>query len=292
VRATDAAGNLSSYSNAAEAATADTTAPTPPTITAQPQSIDVVVGQTATFSVFAAGTAPLSYQWKKNGTNISGAANASYTTPATILSDSGDTFSVTVDNSEGSVTSNTATLTVTAVAASCADTNTRCVGAGQEYASIQAAANAARAGDTVLVSAGTYNEKVSTVRSGTANARITFRASGKVVIKTFSSIGHDYITVDGFEMTAANEGFMMRWNGDYGQLLNNIIHDTGADWGVVDADGNNFYASGNRYYSSTGPGDDLTVFMVGGNNSVVENNEIGPGKDLAAILIATVGVMA
>ncbi len=40
-------------------------------------------GQTATFSVVAGGTSPLTYQWQSNGTPISGATTASYTTPAT-----------------------------------------------------------------------------------------------------------------------------------------------------------------------------------------------------------------
>jgi hypothetical protein len=63
--------------------------------------------------VAATGTAPLSYQWQKNGANIAGATAASYTTPATATPDSGSTFVVVVSNSAGSVTSNAVTLTVT-----------------------------------------------------------------------------------------------------------------------------------------------------------------------------------
>jgi hypothetical protein len=62
--------------------------------------------------VVAAGTAPLSYQWQKNGVNIAGATSAGYTTPATVTSDSGSTFDVVVTNTAGTVTSSTATLTV------------------------------------------------------------------------------------------------------------------------------------------------------------------------------------
>jgi hypothetical protein len=62
--------------------------------------------------VKATGTAPLSYQWRKNGANIAGATSASYTTPATTAADNGTLFSVVVSNSAGSVTSNNATLTV------------------------------------------------------------------------------------------------------------------------------------------------------------------------------------
>ena len=91
--------------------------PVPPTITTQPANQRVTAGQTATFTVVAAGTAPLSYQWQKNGVNVAGATSASYTTPATTTSDSGSTFAVVVSNTAGTVTSATATLTVNAASA-------------------------------------------------------------------------------------------------------------------------------------------------------------------------------
>jgi len=72
----------------------------------------VNVGQAATFSVVAAGTPPLTYQWQKNGADITGATLASYTTPATATGDSGEMFRVVVSNSAGKVTSNSAALTV------------------------------------------------------------------------------------------------------------------------------------------------------------------------------------
>ncbi len=87
-------------------------APVAPSITTQPSSVTITAGQTATFSVTATGTAPLSYQWKKNGTSISGATSASYTTPAETTADNGAQFTVVVTNSVSSVTSNAATLTV------------------------------------------------------------------------------------------------------------------------------------------------------------------------------------
>src|SRR5207245_2738239 len=60
-----------------------------PTITTAPVNQTVTAGQTASFTVVAAGTAPLSYQWQKNGANIAGATAASYTTPVTTTADSG-----------------------------------------------------------------------------------------------------------------------------------------------------------------------------------------------------------
>jgi len=88
-----------------------------PSITTQPSNQSVVVGQTATFSVAATGTTPLSYQWQKGTTPIAGATSASYTTPATISADNGAQFQVVVSNSVGSTTSSAATLTVSAAAA-------------------------------------------------------------------------------------------------------------------------------------------------------------------------------
>ena len=85
---------------------------TAPTITQQPASQYKQVGETATFSVAASGSTPMSYQWRKNGSSISGATSASYTTPAISSSDNGATFSCVVSNSYGSVTSSGAVLTV------------------------------------------------------------------------------------------------------------------------------------------------------------------------------------
>jgi len=86
--------------------------PAAPSITTQPLNQTVTAGQTATFSVTASGTSPLSYQWNRNGAVISGATSSTYTTPATSVSDNGTQFTVTITNSAGTTTSNTATLTV------------------------------------------------------------------------------------------------------------------------------------------------------------------------------------
>jgi hypothetical protein len=107
VTVSDIAGNVTSN-------TATLTVNIPPSITAQPASKAVIAGQTATFTVTAAGTATLTYQWNKNGTAVGGANSASYTTPATTTSDSGAQFTVTVTNIAGNVTSIAATLTVNA----------------------------------------------------------------------------------------------------------------------------------------------------------------------------------
>jgi len=88
--------------------------PSAPMITTQPISQTVGVGQSASFVVIATGSAPLSYQWQKNGVSIAGATSTSYSTPAATTGDNAAKFSVVVSNSAGSVASNVATLTVTA----------------------------------------------------------------------------------------------------------------------------------------------------------------------------------
>lgn len=97
---------------------------TAPTITTQPVAQTVLSGSTATFSVTATGTPPLTYLWKKGGATIVGAPNApSYTTPATVVGDNGAAYTVTVSNAAGSVTSASALLTVQASAATLAYTD-------------------------------------------------------------------------------------------------------------------------------------------------------------------------
>jgi glucose/arabinose dehydrogenase/regulation of enolase protein 1 (concanavalin A-like superfamily) len=84
-----------------------------PVITSQPVSASVSEGQPASFAVSASGTQPLSYQWQKNGTNISGATAATYSIARTVPGDAGQ-YRVIVRNNAGSVTSNAANLAVTA----------------------------------------------------------------------------------------------------------------------------------------------------------------------------------
>lgn len=90
-----------------------------PTLTTQPTDQSVVEGGSVNFTVVAAGTAPLAYQWSSSpdGTTyaaLAGATNASYATGATTLAQSGLRYRVVVSNAAGNVTSSAARLTVTA----------------------------------------------------------------------------------------------------------------------------------------------------------------------------------
>ena len=89
-----------------------------PSITTQPGNATVKVGETANFTIVASGT-DITYQWQidrndGNGwANIDGATATSYTTSAVDISCNGFKYQCVVSNSAGTVTSNTAVLTVT-----------------------------------------------------------------------------------------------------------------------------------------------------------------------------------
>jgi hypothetical protein len=82
-----------------------------PVITTHPSAQTVTVGSNATFTVVAIGTPALTYQWKKGSNNISGATSSTLTL-INVQPVAAATYSCIVTNSLGSVTSNTAFLTV------------------------------------------------------------------------------------------------------------------------------------------------------------------------------------
>jgi len=83
----------------------------PPNITTQPSSQTVNPGANVTFTVVATGSTPLSYQWRFNGANISGATGSSYTRSNVQTTNAGN-YSVVVSNVAGTATSANAVLTV------------------------------------------------------------------------------------------------------------------------------------------------------------------------------------
>lgn len=122
------------------------------------------------------------------------------------------------------------------------------------WLTIQHAAETLEAGDTVVVRAGTYDERVSTARGGTGDlGRITFQADGAVTMKGWV-IDHPYITVDGFDITGwssanrNNAHVDVNNDGDWFELLNCAVRD-----GVQAVrDDMMFHAGSNMLSSATG----------------------------------------
>jgi len=97
-----------------------------PSIALQPADVSVVAPATVTFTAAAGGVPSPTAQWQQSTdsgatwTNITAATSASFTTPATVLADSGKRFRAVFTNASGSVNSNAAVLTVTAAPPSAA----------------------------------------------------------------------------------------------------------------------------------------------------------------------------
>ena len=94
-----------------------------PSITLQPASVTVAAPSPATFTAAASGAPSPTVQWQQSTdggvtwANITAATSPAYTTPATVLADSGKRFRAVFTNVSGSANSNAAVLTVTAVSA-------------------------------------------------------------------------------------------------------------------------------------------------------------------------------
>lgn len=92
-----------------------TPAATQPVILKNPGSVTVQAGQSTTFVVSTKGATPMSYQWTKNGIDISGATNSYLTVSNPVATDNGAQYAARVTNPLGSVTSGAAVLSVTPV---------------------------------------------------------------------------------------------------------------------------------------------------------------------------------
>ena len=87
-----------------------------PTITTQPASLTVTTGSSASFTVVATSSSALTYQWKKDGSDLAGATTATYAISAASSTQVGS-YTVVVTNFSGATTSTAASLTVNAAPA-------------------------------------------------------------------------------------------------------------------------------------------------------------------------------
>jgi uncharacterized delta-60 repeat protein len=100
---------------------------TPPSIDYPPRSQTVILYQLASFGVSVSGSAPFTYQWRKDGVNIAGATNDELILARAQFSDAG-LYSVVVSNAKDSATSTEAALSVNAPAGGDVDCSFACGG--------------------------------------------------------------------------------------------------------------------------------------------------------------------
>ncbi len=152
---------------------------TPPVVTAQPASVSVSPGGSATFSVSASGKAPLSYFWRRNGVIIPGATAASYTTNNVAVAASGSLYSCLVSNVFGSVPSSNAVLTVISAPANDLCANATLITATR-YTNTLSTTNATSTGDPAPSCVGSFGKGVWYVYTAPAN--------GQLVVDTIGSL--------------------------------------------------------------------------------------------------------
>lgn len=194
---------------------------TGPTITTQPSNQTVTAGQTASFSVTATGTAPLAYQWHKNGLAISGATSPSYTTPATTSADNGAQFDVLVSNSAGSANSQAATLTVTPAATVKITTTSLPNGVTQVAYSATLQATGGTLPYTWSVSSGQLPAGLTLSAAGAISGTPTTAGLATFTIQVADSLGNKSSAGFSINITSASQGpfghivIVLEENNDY-----------------------------------------------------------------------------
>jgi hypothetical protein len=200
-----------------------------PAISSQPASATITAGQTATFNVAATGTAPLMYQWSKNGMAISGANSATYTTPSETAADNNAKFTVAVSNGAGSSTSNAAILTVSASSlllnsssSSLSFGNVTMPNSGTQSVTLTNAGNSSITITNVTVSGAGFNATgVSGViltpgKTATLTATFTPAATGSVTgnisVASNATNSPDSIALTGTGVAAVSHSVALSWS--------------------------------------------------------------------------------
>jgi uncharacterized repeat protein (TIGR03803 family) len=102
-----------------------------PIISSEPTNLVLVPGETAAFSVTAAGSLPLSYQWRFGTATLTGATSSALVLPD-VTESQGGSYEVVITNLYGEVTSSVATLTVAPIAPNVVFSNVHTFGSIQD----------------------------------------------------------------------------------------------------------------------------------------------------------------
>ena len=141
------------------------------------------------------------------------------------------------------------------------------------WKTIQKAANTLQTGDTVIVSAGTYPERVTITMSGTSGSMITYTANGTVSCQGFR-VRAEFIKVKGFKVTATqpvwtDKGYGIWVEGKFCIIDNNYAYYSPRGGIMLYLSPLNCIVRNNRCHRNGMSGMDIE-----GSNHLVENNEI------------------
>lgn len=174
-------------------------------INQQPHNTGVLTNSPATFNVVATvenGTQPLLYQWQKNGVNISGATNSSYTLSAASLSDNSAQFDAVISAPPAPpVTSSNATLTVVANATVALWT----------FDAANPTADSSGNGNTLGFNgdAVTFSSDVATNAKGTTNSLVLDGNSYAQTVGTMDLTAYSALTIEFFAKYTHTSGLQM-----------------------------------------------------------------------------------
>lgn len=230
-------------------------------ITTQPGDKSVVEGSPATFTVVADANPAATLQWQSSTdgttwTNVAGATAASYTTGATSLSSSGTRFRCVLTNATGSINSNSATLTVTALVVAPAITT-------------QPASATVTAGSPA---------SFTVVATGTAPLRYQW-------MKGAANVGTDSATYTIASATASDAGsYTVTVSNGFGSPVTS----SAATLTVVDAPVITSFVAA-KSIVTLGTGTTLTAVFTGGVTATVDN---GIGPVASGVAVPTGNLMA
>jgi hypothetical protein len=153
------------------------------------------------------------------------------------------------------------------------------------WATIQHASITMRAGDNVTVLAGKYPERVYVTRSGSSTAPITFAADPTAIVQVqgFEIQGANYIQVVGFDITGTSRTsgdtehmFGILWQGSFGLIQNNYIHDLCAEGVMMGWTGNptDPTVANNQILNNRIERVEMAGIEVDGKNNSVTGNSI------------------
>ena len=223
----------------------------PFSVSASPRSAGIIVGSSQIFnSSVAGGASPYTYQWYLNGVPVSGAIYPTWTfTP-----DSAGSYSVNVEVTDASgavATSNTISVTASEPVNVQPPNGTQAtIVVPDDYSTIQAALNAANAGDIIYVRNGIYSGYIEI---------------DKTVTLMGQSNQNTIIDCDGIYIKASNvvlENFNITGTSD--PVGNTLIEVSGTSGNVIR--NNNIIGAVNGFYDS--------IDLAGADGNLVQGNTI------------------